>query len=181
MTVEFSRRHLLKTGAAATLTLHFSLNAYAAKSGVSRSLKGNPDLENWIRINEQGRVTIFTGKVELGQGIGTALVQIAADELDVEVDSINLITPDTDVTPDERYTIGSQSVQQSGMAMRQVSAVVRTMLLDWAAEDLQISVGKLSVAQGVISGGGQKISYGELVVARGAITGNARQVATVKK
>lgn len=185
MTVDFShdmgRRFLLKAGAAAALTLHFSLNAYAAKGGVSRSLKGNPDLESWIRIDEQGFVTIFTGKIELGQGIGTALVQIAADELDVDVGKISLITPDTDITPDERYTVGSQSIQQSGMAMRQASAVARAMLLDWAAEDLKISASKLSISNGVISSGSRKISYGELVAARGQITGNALQSAPVKK
>ncbi len=178
------RRFILKAAGAAALTMHFSflpqeLMASGLKS--SRSLKGNSNLENWIQIDERGLVTIFTGKVEFGQGIGTALVQIAADELDVAIEKINLIVPDTDISPDEGYTVGSQSVQLSGMAMRQVSAEVRRILLERAASIFQVPIDKLSVADGVISDGSQKITYGQLISIKGDVVGNYKQVTVAKK
>jgi hypothetical protein len=71
-------------------------------------------LEGWIRVASDNTVTVFTGKAELGQGILTALAQIAAEELDVDVAAIRMVSADTSRGPDESYTYGSQSVEQSG-------------------------------------------------------------------
>src|SRR5207248_1087357 len=78
----------------------------------------NRRLDAWLRIDPNGTLTIFTGKIELGQGIGTALSQIAADELDVDLARIEVVYGDTARTPNEGQTAGSLSVEQSGTALR---------------------------------------------------------------
>jgi CO/xanthine dehydrogenase Mo-binding subunit len=90
------------------------------------SLQRNPDLDTWLRIEPGGAVTVFTGKVELGQGILTALAQIAAEELDLPLARIKMISGDTGQTPNEGQTAGSQSVENSGTALRMAGAEVRT-------------------------------------------------------
>src|SRR5919112_627085 len=77
------------------------------------SLQNAPMLDSWIRINADGKVTIFSGKSELGQGIKTALLQVAAEELEVDPATITLITSDTGQTPNEGYTAGSNSMKGS--------------------------------------------------------------------
>src|SRR5258706_338096 len=89
------------------------------------SLKTTPMLDAWISITAEGRVTVFTGKSELGQGIKTALVQVAAEQLNVPIGSIALVTSDTDRTPAEGYTSGSQSMQESGTAILHAAAQAR--------------------------------------------------------
>jgi len=81
-----------------------------APSNLPFSLRNNRKLEGWIRLEPDNSVVIFTGKAELGQGILTALAQIAAEELDVEFDKIQMVSADTTRGPDEQYTFGSQSV-----------------------------------------------------------------------
>src|SRR4029077_16971275 len=102
------------------------------------SLNANRLLSAWLRINSNGTVTVFTGKVELGQGIASALAQIAADELDVDYRRINLVTADTSRTPDEGFTAGSQSIEQSGTAVRFACAEARQILLAAAAARLGV-------------------------------------------
>src|SRR6516164_3492615 len=86
-------------------------------------------LDAWLRINADGSATIFTGKVELGQGISTALAQIAADELDLPIARVEMISGDTVHTPDEGYTSGSQSIENGDTAMRRVCAEARALLV----------------------------------------------------
>jgi len=97
------------------------------------SLNTNRMLDAWLRIDPSGTVTIFTGKIELGQGIGTALSQIAADELDVHLKRIEMIHGDTARTPDEGQTAGSLSVEQSGTALRFACAEARDILVSTGA------------------------------------------------
>jgi len=101
-------------------------------------------------------VTVFTGKVELGQGIASSLAQVAADELDVAYRRINMVTADTSRTPDEGFTAGSQSIEQSGTAIRFACAEARQMLLAAAAARLGAPPGELSVADGTIAAPGDK-------------------------
>ena len=82
-------------------------------------------LDAWIRINADGTATVFTGKVELGQGIVTALAQIAAEELDLPLARVSMISGDTGRTPNEGMTAGSQSIENSGTALRMAAAEVR--------------------------------------------------------
>jgi nicotinate dehydrogenase subunit B len=127
------------------------------------SFAKNPRLSGWIRLNEDGLFTIFTGKAELGQGIYTALAQIAAEELDVAISAIRVAGPDTTRGPDEGYTYGSQSIEQSGTAIRAVAVQVRTLLLDIAARQLGVPTDTLTVTNGVISAvNGLRVRYGEL-------------------
>src|SRR5215831_3614556 len=83
-----------------------------------QSLKTTPRLDRWVRFNADRTVTVFSGKVELGQGIETAIVQMAADELDVALERLSLVAGDTRQSPDEWYTAGSQSIEVGGMAIR---------------------------------------------------------------
>jgi CO/xanthine dehydrogenase Mo-binding subunit len=130
------------------------------------SLNTNRMLDAWIRINADGTATVFTGKVELGQGILTALAQIAAEELDLPLARLRLISGDTGLTPNEGVTAGSQSIENSGTALRLACAEARAILLELAAKRNGWSADTLTVIDGVISGpNGQKLSYGEIAAA----------------
>src|SRR5262249_61706936 len=114
-----TRRHFGK--ATCALVLAFSLAPRLASSQVANlggGLANNRMLDAWLRINADGSATIFTGKVELGQGIVTALAQIAAEELDLPIARVEMISGDTAQTPDEGYTSGSQSIENGGTALR---------------------------------------------------------------
>ncbi|PYO21665.1 MAG: aldehyde dehydrogenase [Candidatus Rokuibacteriota bacterium] len=127
------------------------------------SLNGNRRLEAWLRIDPNGTVTIFTGKIELGQGIGTALSQIAADELDVDLERIAVVYGDTGRTPNEGQTAGSLSVEQSGTALRFACAEAREILLTAAAAKLGASTADLRVSDCTITGpAGAQVTYWDL-------------------
>ncbi len=114
------------------------------------SLIDHPRLDQWIAFDEPGRVRVMTGKVELGQGILTALVQLAADELDVAPERIDLVTGDTARTPNEGYTAGSLSTEVSGGSIRLVCAEARGQALALAAEGLRCPPAGLSIDDGRI-------------------------------
>jgi len=127
------------------------------------SLAANPLLSSWIRFSSEGHVTISPGKVEIGQGIVTALAQIAADELDVDIGRVQMIRASTAGSPNEGATSGSLSVQQSGRAIRQVCAEVRHIFLKLASDRLGVGVDALDIIDGTISGPGNvRTSYWEL-------------------
>src|SRR3954471_3682265 len=144
-----SRRAFLR--ATGGLVIAFALPA-AAQTRLPGSLNNNRMLNAWLRIDPDGTVTLFTGKIELGQGIGTALTQIAADELDVDLKRIRIIHGDTALTPNEGQTAGSQSVQDSGTAVRFACAEAREILLGAASAKLGAPASELKVADGVING-----------------------------
>ncbi|WP_309085324.1 molybdopterin cofactor-binding domain-containing protein [Chelativorans sp.] len=121
-------------------------------------------LDAWIRIDANSDITVFTGKIELGQGIRTALIQVAAEELEVEPGDINLITADTGRTPDEGFTAGSQSMQNSGTAIRNAAAQVREILITEASRRLNVPRESLRAeGKAIVGQNGQTIGYGELV------------------
>jgi nicotinate dehydrogenase subunit B len=127
------------------------------------SLAANPKLSSWIRIAPEGRVAVSPGKVEIGQGIVTALAQIAADELDVDITRVQMVRASTAGSPNEGVTSGSLSVQQSGRAIRQACAEVRRIFLTAAAERLGVGTDVLGIADGTIFGPGNvSTSYWEL-------------------
>ena len=113
-------------------------------------LANNPNLDKWVAFPAPGQVTIYTGRVELGQGVLTAMAQIGADELDVPLASITVRSGDTELTPNEGYTAGSQSMQFGGVALRQACADVRALFLAQAAATLGCDVSALSVSGGKI-------------------------------
>ena len=117
------------------------------------SIERTPGLDRWIRIADNGAVIVSTGKVEIGQGIKTAIAMIAAEELDVSVERIQVQTADTEITPNEYVTAGSMSVEDSGSAVRVASAAARQILLESAAEKLHVAVDTLTVQDGLITSG----------------------------
>lgn len=114
------------------------------------ALEKTPRLDRWIRFERPGSVTVYSGKAEIGQGIRTAVAQIAAEELDVDVNRVRVILADTERTPDEGYTAGSNSVEGSGAAIRQAAAAVRTALLARAAARWDAIPMTLRVEDGLI-------------------------------
>src|SRR5258708_5241859 len=128
------------------------------------SFAKNGKLDGWIAVNDEGAVTVFTGKVELGQGILTALAQIAAEEMDVGLDQIAMMSGNTVRGPDEGYTFGSQSVEQSGSALRAASAFARATLVAAAAKLLNVDPTAVTVENGVVTApDGRRLAYGEIV------------------
>ena len=115
------------------------------------SLKDNPRLSKWLRFGRDGTVSIMPGKVELGQGIVTALAQIAAEELDVAFERIRMVPAATPASPDEGVTSGSLSIQDSGTALRLACAEVRALLLESAARNLGVPAAELAVSDGAIN------------------------------
>lgn len=169
MNVSLSRRHFTKGLGAIVVAFTFDPGDLLAQSPAPKpaplpgSLQTNRRLDAWLRINADGTATVFTGKVELGQGILTALRQIAAEELDLPLDRITMISGDTGRTPNEGQTAGSQSIQNSGTALRMAGAEARAILVDLAAKRLGVAADTLNVADGTISApDGRKVGYGEL-------------------
>ncbi len=160
-----SRRGFIQSAGALTLAFSLAPQGFAAEPAkLPGSLANNRMLDAWVRINADGTVTICTGKVELGQGILTALEQIAADELDVEPKRITMISGDTAQTPDEGFTSGSQSIEYSGIALRYACAEVRQMLLDLAGKRMGLPKGNYAAAveDGTITVNGKSVTYWEL-------------------
>jgi nicotinate dehydrogenase subunit B len=154
-----SRRAVLAAGGG--LIVAFSLRAEEpARPG---SLKDTPLLDAWIRVAPDGRVTVFTGKIEMGQGLKTALLQVAAEQLDVAPDRIELVTADTARTANEGFTAGSHSMQDSGTAILNAAAQVRGLLRDAAAAEWGVAAETLSTTNGTVKAlDGRTLGYGAL-------------------
>lgn len=164
-------RRSFASGLGAGIVLAFSLDPnellaqaqQVAQNRLPGSLNSNRTLDAWLRINPDGTATVFTGKVEFGQGILTALWQIATEELDLPLSRVTILPNDTARSPNEGFTFGSQSIENSGVALRLAGAEVRAILIDLAAERLGAAADTLKVADGVISApDGRKLGYGEL-------------------
>jgi CO/xanthine dehydrogenase Mo-binding subunit len=111
-------------------------------------LADNPRLDRWVNFATPGKVELATGRVELGQGVLTAMMQIAAEELDVAIERMVICSGDTDRTPNEGYTAGSQSMQAGGIALREACAQVRALFLDAAARRLDCKAAELAMRDG---------------------------------
>jgi nicotinate dehydrogenase subunit B len=181
----YSRRTFLK--GSGSLVVGFSLlggaTAGRASAEVAAAKRGTfpgpPDatsVDTWIEINTDNTATIYHGKVELGQGTSTGLLQIAAEELDLSMDQIRHVRVDTDVTPDQGFTAGSTSISGGGPQVRNAAAQARLALLTLASAKLGVATSALTVSNGVVSGGGQTVKYGDLLGGKlfnVAITGKA--------
>jgi nicotinate dehydrogenase subunit B len=147
---------------------------------LSPSLAANPELHRWLDFSSPGRVTIRPGKVEFGQGVWTALAQIAAEELDVALDRVEVAPVSTDTSPDEGVTSGSRSIEDSGGALRQACAQARAAFLAAAAAKLGTVPATLTVRDGDIcaaSGAGTGLSYWSLGDSRLPATATAEEAA----
>jgi len=107
-------------------------------------------LDDWLVIEKDGTITAFSGKVELGTGVGTALAQIVAEELDVPLERVHMVMGDTARTPNEGYTAGSMTISGSGTALRNAAAEARHAMLEMAAERFNVTSDELIVREGVI-------------------------------
>jgi nicotinate dehydrogenase subunit B len=134
----------------------------AGGSPLPGSLRLNRRLSQWLKFHRNGYVEVFSGKVEIGQGILTALAQIAAEELDISLAQIRMVSASTVMSPDEAITSGSLSVQESGTALRHACAEARAIYLQAAAERLGTTIESLAVDRGSIAGAGAQTSYWEL-------------------
>lgn len=169
--VKLDRRSLIKAGGFVALAFAIPLEADAqtapaapAKPPLPGSMNTNRMISAWLRINADKTVTLLVGKVELGQGILTAVAQICADELDVDMGRIRIISGDTALTPNEGVTAGSFSMPNCAPAVRQASAEARAIMLGMAAEKLGVAADQLKVADGTISGGGKSTTYWDLAI-----------------
>jgi len=128
--------------------------------------RGYPaDFNAYLRIGEDGRVTVFSGKIEMGQGVITSLAQMAAEELGVALESVNMVMGDTERCPWDAGTWGSMSTRFFGPALRAAAAEARAVLLELASERLQTPKEKLRIADGVVSVAGderKRVTFGQL-------------------
>lgn len=139
------------------------MNPVTRAIALPASVAANPRLGDWLRVLRSGVVEVRPGKVELGQGVLTALSQVAAEELDVGVARVRMIPAATGASPDEGYTAGSLSIQHSGSAIRLVCAEARGRYLGVAAARLGVPESKLTVADGqILAPDGRSTSYWEL-------------------
>src|SRR5215469_15141324 len=145
------RRDFLKTGGA--LVVGFPLQGVL--SGQERGgTAGPPDpkqIDTWLAIHPDNTATVYIGFAELGQGNSTALLQVAAEELDLEMSQIKTVRLDTNITPNQGGTYSSASIQRGGPQVRTAAAEARQALLQMAAKNLNAPVNRLTVAKGVVS------------------------------
>jgi len=167
--ISATRRDFFKTGGALVVT--YSLGACTSGPRVAADQVAPPktvaldQVDGFLAIDAKGRVTVYSGKVDLGTGIQTAMAQIAAEELSVPLDRVTVIQGDTLLTPDQGVTFGSQSIQNGGMQIRQAAATARQALLAEGAAKLGVERGTVGVRDGVVApkAGGKGIDYGTLI------------------
>lgn len=126
-------------------------------------LQDSPVVENWLRVLPDGRIEAFTGKVEIGQGIGTAMAQLVAAQLEVGPRDVVVRSAAAPFAPDERYTAGSLSVEQGGMALASAATALRRLLVARAAERLGVGPDVLEVSGGVVGVDDRRLTFAELV------------------
>ncbi len=138
--------------------------SFDSKANVEVQTVPPEGVDTWIHIGEDGKITVFTGKVEVGQNIRTSLSQIVAEELMVPVSSIVMIMGDTDLVPYDAGTFGSRTTPQMGRQLQQVAATAREALIEMASKKMNATAGNLKAEKGMIinTTTNEKISYGAL-------------------
>ncbi|HWZ45763.1 MAG TPA: molybdopterin cofactor-binding domain-containing protein [Candidatus Saccharimonadales bacterium] len=161
---EVKRRDLFKLLGAGMVVGLCATPGLAQESGRTRGEAIPEDIASWLHIAEDGRTTVFTGKVEMGQNIRTSLAQHVAEELRVPLGTITMVMGDTDLVPFDAGTFGSRSTPQMGAQLRKVAASAREMLIDLAAERWKTDRASLVAANGTVSNPktSEYLSYGEL-------------------
>jgi len=164
-----SRRAFLKTGGALVVTFSLSPRAMGAKASPWPEKSLAPDeVASYLAIDGNGMVTLYSGKVDLGTGVFTALTQITAEELSVPLNRVSTIQGDTALTPNQGPTYSSFTIQKGGMQIRRAAATAREALRELAAGRLNVTKNQLVVRDGVVRSrlGGKGLSYAELVAGR---------------
>ncbi|HXZ07728.1 MAG TPA: molybdopterin cofactor-binding domain-containing protein, partial [Paraburkholderia sp.] len=178
LTGAMERREFLKAGGA--LVIGFSMrgvlaDALAAQGtpavGARGAASGPPDpkqIDTWLAIHADNTATVYIGYVELGQGSTTSLLQISAEELDLDMSQVSTVRLDTNVTPNQGGTYSSSSIARGSPAIRTAAAEARQALLEMASKKLGAPVERLTVSKGVVTVGGMageaaSVTYGELI------------------
>ncbi len=167
LALPLDRREFLKRAGGGILIVFTVPHALAAQEG-ERRRGGGPqlpqDFNAFLRIGEDGRVTGFTGKVELGQGVITSLAQMLAEELDASLDAVHMVMGDTDLCPWDRGTFGSMTTRFFGPPFRAAAAEAKAVLVELAAERLGVPKDRLKTQDGAVieAGGNKKVTYAEL-------------------
>jgi len=163
-----SRRDLLRAGG--VLVVGFSMGGTASPAAAARGdAAGPPDpstVDSWIAVHSDNTATIYFGKGEFGQGNTTGLLQIAGEELDLDMSQLKWVRLDTNVSPNQGATTSSSSIHRGGPQLRAAAAEARQALLALASARLGVQAGSLAVSKGVVSIDGhpsRSISYGELL------------------
>jgi CO/xanthine dehydrogenase Mo-binding subunit len=163
-TVHLNRRNFLGlTGGGLFVFIHAELARSQEPARLPTRQAAVADFNAYLRIGEDGRVTCFAGKVELGQGAMTSLSQVLAEDLDVPLDSIDIVMGDTDLCPYDMGTFGSMTTPLLVPAVRRAAAEARAVLLQMAAERLAVPADSLRVKNGVING---NLTYASLVAGK---------------
>jgi CO/xanthine dehydrogenase Mo-binding subunit len=168
LNTELSRKTFLKGGGA--LVVGFSLAGIGGKASAAGedpyASNGAPDLarvDSWLTIHADNTASLRTGLHELGGGSMTAMVMIAAEELDLDMSQVRFVRIDTNVSPNQGETSGSNGTRNQGAQVRTAMVAARSALLDLAAARLGVAKGSLTVDKGVVSGGGKSVTYGDLL------------------
>ncbi|RTQ51549.1 xanthine dehydrogenase family protein molybdopterin-binding subunit [Hymenobacter gummosus] len=169
-----TRRTFLKDSGRLTIAfcllgaLPAAAEAPAADDPRPGSLQDNPRLNAWLEVLADGRVRVLTGKLELGQGITTAVAQMAAEELNTPLRQVEVLLAETGRTPDERYTAGSASIEQSALSVRWAAAAARQQLVQLAANRLRVPAAQLVLADGTVrtADGRRQLTFAELLGGR---------------
>jgi CO/xanthine dehydrogenase Mo-binding subunit len=166
---DLDRRGFLKTLGGGILVLHLLNTAHAEQQpgGRRRGRGGGPvpsDIAAWLHIGEDGTISVYTGKAEVGQNIRTSLTQAVAEELHAAPQSIHLVMADTQLTPFDMGTFGSRTTPDMSQRLRRTAATAREMLIDLAAETWKTDRALLKAASGSVmhSGTGEKLEFGKL-------------------
>jgi isoquinoline 1-oxidoreductase len=163
--LQLDRRDFLKVLGGGVLVCLTPTSAWTQESG--RGFGGHElpkDVSAWIHIAAEGKVSVFTGKVEVGQNIRTSLAQLVAEELRVPFDSITMIMGDTDLTPWDMGTFGSRTTPTMGPQLRTMAAAARQMLQEIAAQRWNVDAATLTAVDGKVTDprNSRSIAYGEL-------------------
>src|SRR5207249_2731882 len=167
----FTRRDVLKAGGALVVSFMMPGPVDTALGQTPTTIGSRPpltpdELDSWVAVLPDGSVTAFFGKMDMGQGVDTAIGQIVADELDVAFDRVQVVMGDTAFTCNQGGASGSTGIQNGGVTLRYAAAEARRLLVERAAQRLAVPVEKLTVQDGVVSVIGdarRTASYGELI------------------
>jgi nicotinate dehydrogenase subunit B len=164
-TTELNRRQFLKTTGALIIAFNFfPPSSSSAQSMTEPAADVDPrELDSWLAIAPDGTVTVYSGKVDLGTGVETALAQIVAEELDVPFSQVHMVSLDTAKAIDQGVTAGSRTIERAGPQLRQAAAAARQELLRLASQRLGSPIEKLNVTNSVVSDGAKKVSYAQLI------------------
>lgn len=166
---EITRRQFLKTLGGGIVVLFILKDASALQESGDRGRQRSggsmsQEIGAWLHIGDDGKVTVYTGKVEVGQNIRTSLTQVVAEELRLPVDSIRLVMGDTDLTPFDMGTFGSRTTPIMVPQLRKVAAAARELLTDLAAEEWKVDRHSIVIADGKVTNvhGKQSLNFGQL-------------------